>query len=303
MTIPTYDQFIEPLLQYLAAHPDGAPAAEAQNACADALGISQEDREARLPSGQQAVYRNRAGWAHDRLKRAGYSASAKRGFWQLTQQGRQFAAAHSQLSAEQVERLALLNARPGTIGGIAPAATSLATVMVQAPATQSPDDRLDAAVAELNESVQAELLERIMQNSPLFFEQLVLEVLHKMGYGTSRKDIERVGRSNDGGIDGIISLDRLGLEKVYVQAKRWQGNVGRETIQAFYGALAGQRARKGIVITTSDYTKQAHDFAASVEGIILINGERLTELMIDFEVGVTPRLVKVPKLDQDFFEG
>jgi restriction system protein len=123
-----------------------------------------------------------------------------------------------------------------------------------------------------------------------------------MGYGASRADLQRVGKSGDGGIDGIISLDRLGLEKVYVQAKRWQQTVGRPEVQAFYGALAGQRASKGVFITTSTFTPQANEFAGSVERVVLVDGTRLADLMIEYEVGVTLRPVSVPKLDGDYFE-
>jgi restriction system protein len=123
-----------------------------------------------------------------------------------------------------------------------------------------------------------------------------------MGYGASRADLQRVGGSGDGGIDGVISLDKLGLEKVYVQAKRWQQTVGRPEVQAFYGALAGQRANKGVFITTSSYTSQALEFVRSVERVVLIDGARLAQLMIDHEVGVTSRVVRVPKVDSDYFD-
>jgi restriction system protein len=122
-----------------------------------------------------------------------------------------------------------------------------------------------------------------------------------MGYGTSRTDLRRVGGVGDGGVDGIISIDRLGLEKVYVQAKRWQQTVGRPEVQGFYGALAGQKATKGVFMTTSAFTSQAIDFAKSVERIVLVDGRRLAELMIDYEVGVEARTIKVPKLDSDYF--
>lgn len=123
-----------------------------------------------------------------------------------------------------------------------------------------------------------------------------------MGYGASRADLQRVGGSGDGGIDGVISLDRLGLEKVYVQAKRWQNSVGRPEIQSFYGAVVGQRAKKGVFITTSAYTAQASEYAKSVEGIVLVDGARLAELMIDHEVGVTSRRLFIPKFDTDYFD-
>lgn len=166
----------------------------------------------------------------------------------------------------------------------------------------SPDDRLEAAVAELRAATRRELLEILSQVSPQFFETIVLDVLHKLGYGTSRSDLARVGRSGDGGIDGVISLDRLGLEKVYVQAKRWKNPVGRPDVHAFYGALAGQRANKGVFITTSTFTAQATEFARSVDRLVLVDGNRLAELMIDYEVGVTMRPIRVPKLDTDYFE-
>jgi restriction system protein len=156
---------------------------------------------------------------------------------------------------------------------------------------------------EMRGSVAAEILETLAQVPPESFETIVLDLLHKMGYGTSRGDLQRVGGVGDGGIDGVISLDRLGLEKVYVQAKRWQGAVGRPVVQGFYGALAGQHANKGVFITTSSFTQQAHNFAKSVEKIVLVDGARLAELMIDFEVGIASRLVRVPRLDTDYFEG
>lgn len=140
------------------------------------------------------------------------------------------------------------------------------------------------------------------QVTPKYFETVVLDVLHKLGYGTSRSDLKRVGGSGDAGIDGVISLDRLGLEKVYVQAKRWQNVVGRPEIQGFYGALAGQRANKGIFITTSNFSPQAAEFAASVERIVLVDGPTLAALMMDHEVGVTSQHVSVPKIDSDYFD-
>ncbi len=169
-------------------------------------------------------------------------------------------------------------------------------------AQASPDDRLELAVAELRSAVAAELSERLAAVSPSFFEVIVLGLLHSMGYGANRADLQRVGGSGDGGIDGVISLDKLGLEKVYVQAKRWKGTVGRPEVQGFYGALAGQRARKGVFITTSAFTKQAIDFADSVERVVLVDGRQLVELMIDHEVGVSARTLRIATLDGDYFD-
>ena len=305
MPVPTYDTFIEPILRYLAAHPEGAAARDVHEAAASALGLNDTDKQELLPSGVQPVYKNRAGWAHDRLKRAGLSESLRRGFWRLTADGLAYAGEHgSPLSAEEVEELAtghmdvrLRGTQPPTPGPDGPT-----PVPQQTPLTASPDDRLEAALSELRGTVAAEVLESVRQVSPTFFETIVLDLLHRMGYGASRADLQRVGGSGDGGIDGIISLDKLGLEKVYVQAKRWQQPVGRPEVQAFYGALAGQRATKGVFITTSAFTFQASEFARSVERVVLVDGARLAELMIDHEVGVTLRPVRVPRLDGDYFE-
>ncbi len=266
MAVPTYDQFIEPILRFLATRPEGIQARQAHEAAADSLGLTEADREVSLPTGQ-ATYKNRAGWAHDRLKRAGYSDSPKHGMWCLTEAGRRFIADNpAPLSAHQVEALARnyldVRLRPNASSAIDPDETEGLPDNVQ-----SPDDRLQTALAEIRASVSSELLDLLLQVSPKYFETVVLDLLHKLGYGTSRGDLQRVGGSGDGGIDGVISLDRLGLEKVYVQAKRWQGVVGRPEIQGFYGALAGQRANKGVFLTTSSFTAQAVEFARSVERI------------------------------------
>jgi restriction system protein len=267
MAVPTYDKFIEPILRYLAAHPEGARAREVHEAAADALNISDVDRQELLPSGTQPAYKNRAGWAHDRLKRAGLSTSPQRGIWQLTEKGHEYARSHPEpLSEQTIQQLVLdfidVRLRPSSdevpsenLTRVHPAASIVVS---------SPDDRLGQALTEIRQAVAAEIAEALSRVSPAFFETIVLDLLHKLGYGTSRSDLQRVGGVGDGGIDGIISLDRLGLEKVYVQAKRWQNPVGRPEVQAFYGALAGNRAAKGVLITTSSFSPQAREFAKSV---------------------------------------
>jgi restriction system protein len=308
MAIPTYDKFIEPVLRHLALNPQGARTRDVYEAAASALGISEQEKLELLPSGAQPVYKNRAGWAHDRLKRAGLSSSPQRGFWHLTDGGRAYAEEHSApLSEEQVKDVALahrdVRLRPVTAddAGEVPGG-EVEEIPGSTDITSSPDDRLELALSELRASTAGDLLEAISQASPKFFETLVLDLLHAMGYGASREDLQHVGQPGDAGIDGIISLDRLGLEKVYVQAKRWQNTVGRESVHAFYGALAGQHATKGVLITTSVFTAHAREFARSVEKLVLIDGERLAALMMEYGVAVTHRVVKVPKLDLDYFE-
>lgn len=297
ISLPTYDQFIEPILRVLQQHPEGLRAAEVHDAAADYLQLTQEQRSELLSSGQ-AVYKNRCGWAHDRLKRAGLSFSPRRGLWQLTNEGAVYASKHSSAIAEtEIQRIASSNLD-------APVASKFSKMVAtdEIHANASPDDQLEQALQALRQATADELLEMLLAVTPSRFEVIVLDVLHGLGYGISRQDLQRVGGSGDAGIDGVISLDKLGLEKVYVQAKRWQGTVGRPELQAFYGALAGQKAKRGVFITTSSFTAQALDFAKSVEGIVLIDGERLVNLMMDTEVGVTSRTLKVPSLDSDYFE-
>lgn len=305
MPVPTYDKFIEPILRYLAGHPEGAAARDVHDAAASALSLSNADRAELLPSGAQLVSKNRAGWAHDRLKRAGLSASLRRGYWQLTEAGQSFARIQpSPLPESVLEALATEHndVRLRSTGEQTEAMPSSVQTTIADRATVSPDDRLEQALSELRQGVVVDLLDLLSQVSPEYFETIVLDLLHKMGYGTSRADLLRVGRSGDAGIDGVISLDRLGLEKVYVQAKRWQNSVGRPEVQAFYGALAGRRANKGVFITTASFSSQAIEFAGSVERVVLVDGGKLADLMIEHEVGIASRAIRVPKIDSDYFE-
>jgi restriction system protein len=171
--------------------------------------------------------------------------------------------------------------------------------------TQTPLESLEIAYGKIREELQGELVERLKGESPAIFERIIIELLVKMGYGGSRADAgQAIGKSGDEGLDGIIKEDRLGLAVIYVQAKRWSGTVGRPEIQKFAGALHGQHASKGIFITTSDFSRDAHDYVSKIGSkIVLIDGERLAELMIDFGVGVTTEAsYEVKRIDADFFE-
>lgn len=299
VSLPTFDQFIEPILRHLAQHLSGLPARDMHEAAADRLGLTAEQREEVIPSGQ-LVYKNRSGWAHDRLKRDGLSSSPSRGFWCLTEKGREYALLHpNSLPATEIARLAF----PRRWAPNSETGTTSDPVNVELPEPLlSPEEQIETALNQIKESVATDLLERLHQVSPIYFEIIVLDLLHKMGYGANRGDLKRVGGSGDGGIDGIINLDKLGLEKVYVQAKRWQGNVGRPEIQSFYGALAGRRATKGVFLTTSSFSREAVEFAATVERIVLVDGRRLAELMIEHEIGVSLKPLFRPELDGDYFD-
>jgi restriction system protein len=170
--------------------------------------------------------------------------------------------------------------------------------------TTDPDSRIELAIKEIRNAVSEELLETLSKVHPTTFEEIVLELLEAMGYGGKLGGIEHTGGAGDFGIDGIVSMDRLGLEKIYVQAKRWKNNVGSEVIQAFFGALAGRKARKGVLITTSKFTPQAIQFAKDVsDSLRLVDGTELTRLMIDFEVGVTnKKRISIPTFDREYFD-
>lgn len=300
--VPTFDRFIHPLLQVLAEQKEAMRTTDCYAAVAKRMQLTMEQLAAELPSRTQLVYQNRIGWAHNRLKMFGYSTSPRRGYWLLNADGRAYAKKHS-TSLPDSERLRLAYPKPN---GEPNAPGSILTIDADSPVetTLTPQERLDVAFAELQDEAARALLERIGQSSPAFFERLVLDLLHALGYGGSRDSLQRVGGSGDGGIDGIVSLDRLGFEKVYVQAKRWQANVGIAEVQAFFGALAGRKAKKGVFITTSAYTKDALGFGQQVsDSVVLIDGKRLAALMLEAGVGVSHyRTLKLARIDDDYFE-
>lgn len=306
-SVPTFDAFIEPLLRVLTSTDEPIRTGDVYEAVADRVGLTEEQRSEVLPSGRQPYYKNRIGWAHDRLKRAGLSDSPRRGFWQATPEGRAFAAKHEiRLPDELVRQMAFRPAKRRLGEDDDDGAIQADQEVAIESEASTPEERLQAAYDEIRQRVAAELLDLILQASPSFFERLVLDLLHAMGYGASKNDIVQTGSSGDGGIDGVISLDRLGLEKVYVQAKRYGADniVGRPAIQGFFGALAGRRATKGVFITTSRFSKEAREFASTAsDGIVLINGKQLADLMIDFGVGVGERQrMTVVEVDSDYFE-
>jgi len=301
MGLPSYEQFIGPLLQYLDTQQEPVRASQAYEGVAEMIGLSPDERAEMLPSKSQQVYKNRIGWAQDALKRAGLSSAPKRGRWLITNEGRELLAKYpGGLSDEECQRISRVDRHTPVSqligGGTVPVSG------IESP-TESPEEKIDSGLQALRESVAQELLEIIGRATPLFFENLVLDVLHAMGYGTSRADLKCVGGPGDGGIDGIISLDKLGLEKVYVQAKKWKGQVGSPEIQGFMGALQLQGASKGVLITSGTVSGPAWDAAKQAKGsVVVIDGNRLANLMIDHEVGVSSKVRKVPEVDSDYFE-
>lgn len=302
MPIPTYDRCIEPVLRYLADHPEGATISNVRDGVAAMLGISAQDREVLLPSGGQPVWHSRVGWAHDRLKRAGYSSSERRGFWRITPSGLAFAKQHPKLTEQQVEDLAYVAPDAPALKPRGDAVSAPVVDAAPAPPVESPDERIARAIAELNESVARDLVEQIAASKPAFFERLVLQLLHAMGYGATLADLQQTGGAGDDGVDGVISLDKLGLEKVYVQAKRWKKQVGPAEIREFMGALQLQGANKGVFLTAGSFSPAAVETAKKARGsIVLVDGEKLTTLMIEHSVGVLKKPLQIPRLDSDYF--
>lgn len=300
MAIPDYQSIMLPLLQ-LAADQQEHSLRETIEVLADEFNLTDEDRNELLPSGRQATFHNRVGWARTYLKKAALLKSTRRGYYQITDRGLSILANKpTAISAKFLNQFSefkeFQNASKKTVSNHSPDD--------EAESKQTPEEILEQSIQALNDSLAADLVQTIKECSPSFFEQLVVDLLVTMGYGGTRKDAgQTVGRSGDGGIDGIIKEDRLGLDVIYIQAKRWENPVGRPEIQKFAGALQGMRAKKGIFITTSSFTKEAWDYVSRIDSkIILINGHKLAAFMIEHNVGVSPAMTYVVKrIDTDYF--
>lgn len=244
-------------------------------------------------------------WARVYLGKAGLLETARRGVLRITASGLEVLGEHpARIDVKFLERfpefVAFRTARAHAGGEQQPETGAPKT----GESEQTPEEALDVAYGRLRATLEADLLEQIKAATPTFFESLVIDLLVAMGYGGSIADAgQAVGRSGDGGIDGIIKEDRLGLDAIYVQAKRWENTVGRPDIQRFAGALQGHRARKGVFITTSSFSRDARDYAAAIDSkIVLIDGPELTKLMIDHNVGVSAgRSYEIKKIDSDYF--
>ncbi len=300
MAIPDYQTIMLPLLRFLR---DGVEHAkrEAVESLAKKFKLTEEQRRELLPSGKQPLFGNRVGWARTYLKKAGLIASTRHGYFIITERGREVVSQNPpkidvkflEQFPEFIEFREFRKDKVKKPKKVIPISHEI-----------NPEELLETAYQELQESLASDLLQAIKQCNPDFFERLVVDVLIKMGYGGSRKEAgQAIGRTGDEGIDGIIKEDKLGLDIIYMQAKRWENTVGRPEVQKFAGALQGQRARKGIFITTSDFSKEALDYVKNIDTkIILIDGQRLPELMIEHNVGVSPvASYEIKKIDTDYF--
>lgn len=306
MSVPDYQSLMLPLLNFAAESQEEISTNEAVEFLANKLALTEEDLREMLPSGTQFTFANRVGWASTYMKKAGLLEATRRGYYQITARGhellnKQPKTINVKLLKEYPEFLEFQKLK-GTrnidkVGDIKVTSDiSIAT----------PLEALEAAYENLRDELADELLSKLKKTSPAFFEQVVVELLVKMGYGGSRSDAGKaIGKSGDGGIDGIIKEDKLGLDVVYIQAKRWDNTpVGRPDVMQFAGALQAQQANKGIFITTSRFTDDARNYVSRIGSkIVLIDGEQLTSLMIENDVGVsTVSMYPVKKVDSDFFD-
>ena len=309
MAVPTYQDFMRPVLAF---HADGLEhyKRDIWAAMADAFQLTDEDRNILIPSGGQRRYTNRTDWAVTYMVKAGLLERPRRSFTRITDRGRLVLDQHPERVDDSVLRqfadfVEFKEVRSPTGGSVAPTgASSVPEVSVIDAAESTPEERLQAAYQELGNALADDLLDRVLRQSPEFFEHLVLRVLTKMGYGGDMADASRrVGRTGDEGIDGVIRQDRLGLDEIYVQAKRWQGSVGRPVIQAFVGALQGWGASKGVLITTSTFTSDARSYVERLPSrVVLVDGRQFAELMIEHGVGVSEiASYSVRQVDTDFF--
>jgi restriction system protein len=257
-----------------------------------------------LPSGQQTTFHNRVAWAKTYLERAGLIRNVRRGHFTITDRGREILST----SIERIDN-AFLSQFPeynAFRSGYNSDDDDDSTVSITPDATddQTPEEALQIAYKRIRDDLSSELVDQIKAMSPVFFEQLVLDLMVSMGYGGTQDSAASLTKAgSDEGIDGVINEDRLGLDIVYLQAKRWENPVGRPEIQKFVGALHGKRARKGVFLTTSTFSRDAHDYVATIDPkVVLIDGRRLAQLMIDFDVGVsTSQTYAVKRIDTDYF--
>lgn len=296
MGIPDYQSLMLPLLKFGRDKKEHS-LREAIEFLADEFDLTEQERREMLPSGLQARFSNRVSWARTYIQQAGLLKSEKRGFFQITDLGlEELKKNPTRINVKYLEDFPEFQDFRNR---------SKRKSRVKAEDTkETPEELIESAYQRLRDDLVAEIIEYIKNMSPTFFERLVVDLLVKMGYGGTRKDAgESIGRSGDGGIDGVIKEDRLGLDIVYIQAKRWEASVGRPEIQKFAGALLGRKGKKGIFITTSSFSKEAEQYVDNLENkIVLIDGEKLAQFMIDFNVGVSPMsLYEIKKIDTDFF--
>jgi len=302
MAVPDFQSFFRPLLA-VAVDGEEHSMRDARELMAITMSLSNEDLAERLPSGTQTKFDNRAAWAKSYFVQAKVLTTPRRGYFRITDRGHElFKEGHDRID------IALLNRYPEFVEFRAPSGTTIidsgAAASVTGGDSVTPEEVLQHAHQSMRSELGSEILAKVKANTPLFFENLVVDLMVAMGYGGSRADAGKsVGSSGDEGIDGIIKEDRLGLDVIYLQAKRWEGTVGRPEIQRFVGALHGKRAEKGVFITTGRFSEEAKGYVGTINPkVILIDGVALANYMIDFNLGVSiSATYEIKKVDSDYF--
>lgn len=300
MAIPDFQTIMLPLLEH---YSDGQPRSnqDTLKAMVDHFSLSDEEQDELLPSGRQSVFTNRIAWAKSHLKQAGLIESPKRGMYKLTPRGQE-------VLAELPERITIGYLRQFPqfrhFRGEDRESASKPSQPSPDKEEKTPQELIEYGYLQINNELAEEVLKQVRMSSPFFFEKIVVDLLLAMGYGGSRAEAGQVTRkTGDGGIDGIINEDKLGLDVIYVQAKRWENPISRPEVQKFAGALMGRKAKKGIFITTSVFTREAQEFVASIDSrVVLVDGERLARLMIEHNVGVlVGQTYEIKRMDSDYF--
>jgi restriction system protein len=299
MPIPDFQTM---MLPFLKAASDGSERSVHYfvDVLAKEFNVSQEELDEFLPSSKQTRFFNRVGWVKTHLTKAGLMELTHRPLYKISERGKEVLMSNpSRIDMRFLDQFPEYREFRKTRKEVV-----IVDNGIEKSTDKTPEEILEDAYEEIRSNLASDLLDNVKNCSPKFFEQLVVELLINMGYGGSQREAARaVGQSGDGGIDGIIDEDRLGLDTIYIQAKKWEGSVGRPEIQKFAGALMGKKASKGIFITTSTFTKDAKDYAESIASkIILIDGKRLAEFMIDYNVGVTSiSSYNIRRIDSDYF--
>jgi restriction system protein len=305
MSIPDFQTLFRPLLKFSG---DGSEKniKDAITALARQFQLTPEELEQLQPSGKQTIFANRVHWARTYLDKAGALRKTRRSHFQITERGKQLLTSFpDRIDAAILRQFPEFYAfqRPRSVDGIEERGT---VEVPNATESSTPEEAIDVAEAEINRTLREQILERISELSPAFFERLVVDLIVAMGYGGGRQIVaQRLGRTGDQGIDGIVNEDPLGLDSIYIQAKRYDADitVGREKIQQFAGALAGQGASKGVFVTTSTFSTGALEYIHRIpQKIVLIDGDELARLMVQYRVGVrSERTIDLKRIDLDYF--
>lgn len=302
MAIPDFQSFMLPLLR-IAGDGQEHSLREFLDRLAKSFSLSEQELNELIPSGKQTRFYNRVTWARIYLTKSGLMEITRRSHYRITERGQRVLNSNpTRIDMKFLEQFPeYVEFRERETGRRRPESTVQISQEIE---TKTPEEILEDAYQEIRDNLAQDLLVMVKQSLPAFFERLVVELLVKMGYGGSRREAARaVGQTGDEGVDGIIDEDRLGLDAIYIQAKKWDNVVGRPEIQKFVGALMGKRARKGIFITTSSFSAEATAYVSNIDfKVVLIDGKRLAEYMIDYDVGVTGATTyQLKRVDTDYF--